>query len=114
MRLAPKPATITKKPAEQDEKVREKMVGLASVAEKVAKKTRYAKKNVAEIVRATMEVIAAEITKGNAVRLNGLGTLYVVDRPARNVVAFGKPMVVPARRKVKFRPHGELKQKLQK
>lgn len=112
MRLAPKPATITKKPAEQDEKA--KMVGLASVAEKVAKKTRYAKKNVAEIVRATMETIATEIARGNAVRLNGLGTLYVVDRPARNVVAFGKPMVVPARRKVKFRPHGELKQKLQK
>ena len=62
------------------------------------------------IVRILKETLA----KGEEITLRGFGTLSVVQREERNAVHFKtkEPIVVPARRTVKFRISNELKNTL--
>ncbi len=62
------------------------------------------------IVRILKETLA----KGEEITLRGFGTLSVVQREERNAVHFKtkEPIVVPARRTVKFRISEELKNSL--
>lgn len=58
--------------------------------------------------------ITLSLAKGEEVTLRGFGTLSVVQREERNAVHFKtkEPIVVPARRTVKFRISKELKELL--
>lgn len=79
-----------------------------AVSEKLHLST--AVKAVDGIVRILKETLA----KGEEITLRGFGTLSVVQREERNAVHFKtkEPIVVPARRTVKFRISKELKELL--
>jgi DNA-binding protein HU-beta len=109
MKMAVKPAPMPKK-VEKNGAEKKTVVGLTALVEKVARKTRYSKRDVAEVIRTLNEAVAAEIQKGNTVRLPGLGTFTRVEKAARSVNAFGKGVIeVPARRVVRFRPATAIK-----
>ncbi|WP_289705929.1 HU family DNA-binding protein, partial [Bacteroides acidifaciens] len=65
-------------------------------------------------VDGVFRVIKEALSKGEEVTLRGFGTLSVVQREERNAVHFKtkEPIVVPARRTVKFRISKELKELL--
>ena len=74
------------------------------------------KKSDAEhVVEAVFSVIADSLSKGEEVRLIGFGTFAVKQRQAsegRNPRT-GEPLVIPARKSVKFQPSKVLKEGLE-
>ncbi|OPY63704.1 MAG: DNA-binding protein HU [Pelotomaculum sp. PtaU1.Bin065] len=114
MKMTTRPTVMQRKPEREEGKARKKpVIGLGVITEKVAKKTRYAKSDVCNVLRAVLELVANETVKGNTVRLPGLGTLTLIGRAERVIKPFGKErMVVPAHKTVKFKPASYLKNAL--
>lgn len=114
MKLAAKPEPIRRVMGREEGKPpRRAIVGLRSVTDKVAKKTRYAKRDVGDVIRAALEQIAAEIARGNTVRLPGIGTFSLSERSERMANAFGNGLVlVPAHKTVRFKAARPLKNSL--
>ncbi|MEW5953262.1 MAG: HU family DNA-binding protein [Bacillota bacterium] len=109
MKMVPKPVAH-KKTIGKDGKAKKSVVGQAVLVEKVAKKVGYAKKDVAEVLRAVFAVVGDQAAKGRSLRLPGVGTLEAVERQEKIVNAFGRGnVVVPARKTVRFRPAKGLK-----
>jgi len=65
-------------------------------------------------VDGVIRVMKEALARGEEITLRGFGTLSVVQREERNAVHFKtkEPIVVPARRTVKFRISKELKELL--
>jgi DNA-binding protein HU-beta len=111
MTMPVRPASMPRKPVREEGRVAKKpIVGLGIIIDKVAKKTRYSKSDVGNVIRATLAIIALETSKGNCVRMPGLGTFSLTRRAEREIKTFGgDTIVVPAHRAVKFRPARVLK-----
>ena len=76
-----------------------------------ALKAGITKKDTEKVLNAAMELIAAELTKGEAVKLAGFGNFTVkerAERQARNPRT-GEEITVPAAKVVQFRPAKALK-----
>ena len=77
----------------------------------LATATDTTKKAAKEQIEAVVALIADELTKGNTVRINGLGTFSVVDREARTGrnPQTGEALEIPASKAVKFKVTTALK-----
>ena len=78
----------------------------------VAKVTELQKKDVKLAITQALQFIANELSDGKEVVLSGFGTFKVVDVKERNGrnPATGEAIVIPAGKKVRFKPHGALKE----
>jgi DNA-binding protein HU-beta len=63
------------------------------------------------VLSGLVSALAEHLRSGAKIRVNGLGTLQVRERPARTGrhPATGEPIEIEASRKVAFRPAKELK-----
>jgi DNA-binding protein HU-beta len=70
------------------------------------------KKQLSLMAAELVSTITAQLAQGTRIRMAGLGTLEVKQRPARTGrnPATGAPMPIAASRKVAFRPAKELKE----
>lgn len=77
----------------------------------VAKKTELPKRQVQAVLNAVLDEIIAALKKGESVRLAGFGTFAVAERNERTGrnPRTGKPMKIPARKVVRFKPAANLK-----
>ena len=67
---------------------------------------------VRNVLHALKSVVIGEISKGEDVRLSGIGKIYLAhrgERPARNIKT-GEMVIVPAHRRAAFRPSLELQE----
>lgn len=76
------------------------------LVDQIANKAGLTKKEAQAALDAFLEVTAQTLAKGEPVRLVGFGTFTVVKRAARTGrnPRTGKPLKIPARQVVKFRP----------
>ena len=70
----------------------------------MAEKTQLSKKDTESALKAFIEVITDELTKGEKVQLVGFGTFEVAERAAREGInpLTKKPMSIPASKAPKF------------
>lgn len=85
---------------------------MKQVIEKVAEDFNLTKKLGKEVVEAVVEGIVLSIKSGEKLRITGLGTFSIKDKPARTArnPKTGEAVQVPAKRVLKFTPTKELKQ----
>jgi DNA-binding protein HU-beta len=81
------------------------------LVERVAEQTGATKKHVAAILNAALDLIAAELRRGQRVTLVGFGTFTVRTRRAREGrnPQTGAPIHIPARNVPAFTPGKDLK-----
>lgn len=77
----------------------------------VSKMTQHSKAQTEEMFNAFMAVVQNSLTSGNSVQMIGFGTFAVEERAARigRNPATGKEMKIPAKRVVKFKVGGKMK-----
>ena len=77
----------------------------------VSKMTQHPKTQTEEMFNAFMAVIQNALTSGNSVQMIGFGTFAIEERAARigRNPATGKELNIPAKRVVKFKVGGKLK-----
>ena len=77
----------------------------------VADRAGLTKKAAREVVNATLDAIASTLKKGESVQLVGFGSFVVAQRKQRKGrnPRTGEPIMIPARKVVKFRPGKELR-----
>ncbi len=82
----------------------------------MAEKTQLSKKDTESALKAFIEVITDELTKGEKVQLVGFGTFEVTERAAREGInpLTKKPMSIPASKAPKFKPGRGLKDAVNK
>lgn len=82
--------------------------------ESVTTQTRLPKKDVAAVVNALLGDVRNRVQRGEAVRLNGVGTVELTDSKPRNVRSLTTHEVVqiPARKRVTFKVSSSLKSSL--
>lgn len=82
----------------------------------MAEKTQLSKKDTESTLKAFIEVITDELTKGEKVQLVGFGTFEVTERAAREGInpLTKKPMSIPASKAPKFKPGRGLKDAVNK
>lgn len=82
----------------------------------MAEKTQLSKKDTESTLKAFIEVITDELTKGEKVQLVGFGTFEVAERAAREGInpLTKKPMSIPASKAPKFKPGRGLKDAVNK
>ena len=79
-----------------------------------AVKTGLTKKDTEKALNAAIELITAELQKGETVKLAGFGNFVVKERAERQSrnPRTGEPVTVPASKAVQFRPAKALKESL--
>lgn len=82
----------------------------------MAEKTQLSKKDTESTLKAFIEVITDELTKGEKVQLVGFGTFEVAERAAREGInpLTKKPMSIPASKAPKFKAGRGLKDAVNK
>lgn len=77
----------------------------------VSKMTQHSKAQTEEMFNAFMAVVQNSLTSGNSVQMIGFGTFAVEERAARigRNPATGKELKIPAKRVVKFKVGGKMK-----
>lgn len=82
------------------------------LADAVASKMGLSKKQAAEIITSTFDVIAKTMIKGDKVNVPGFGIFRVANRKAREGVnpKTGEKIHIPAKKAAKFRPAKALKE----
>ena len=82
----------------------------------MAEKTQLSKKDTESTLKAFIEVITDELTKGEKVQLVGFGTFEVTERAAREGInpLTKKTMSIPASKAPKFKPGRGLKDAVNK
>lgn len=82
----------------------------------MAEKTQLSKKDTESALKAFIEVITDELTKGEKVQLVGFGTFEVAERAAREGInpLTKKPMSIPASKAPKFKAGRGLKDAVNK
>jgi DNA-binding protein HU-beta len=86
-------------------------VGLRQLAAGLAAAHAMPRRQVEAVLSGLVSALAEHLKSGAKIRVNGLGTLQVRERPARTGrnPATGEPIEIRASRKVAFRPAKELK-----
>ena len=86
------------------------------LVEAIAEKTGLSKKDTDAAVKAFIEVVTKELTKGGSVQLVGFGTFEVTKRTARTGrnPATGEPIKIKASKAPKFRAGMALKNAVNK
>lgn len=81
-------------------------------AKRVAKETGQSAKEIEATLRITFDVLARTLAAEESYSIPNFGTFETVERPARpaNNPATGERIQLPARRVVRFRPTGRIKQ----
>ena len=81
---------------------------------KVAQATGFSKKDITEVVNATLDVAFDTLRAGDELNFTGFGKLYTIDRPARvgRNPKTGEAVDISAKKQIKFRPSNALKAKL--
>ena len=87
------------------------VVTTKQLAAALAEARQIPKKDAEAIVSETLTLIVSNLVGGNKVRLNGLGTLQVKDRPARTArnPGTGETIQVAASKKISYTAAKELK-----
>lgn len=77
----------------------------------IAEKTELSKKDSEKALKAFIDVVTEELTKGEKIQLVGFGTFEVSERAAREGrnPQTGKPMPIPASKTPKFKAGKALK-----
>ncbi|HEX2940481.1 MAG TPA: HU family DNA-binding protein [Rhodopila sp.] len=88
------------------------VVTLKALFEQLGETHDLPKKQVAAMANDLVSTITTQLAKGARIRMTGLGTLEVKNRPARTGrnPATGAPMQIAASKKVAFRAAKELKE----
>ena len=83
----------------------------ALIEDVTASTTGYSRRQVAEIVEATLNTIAAKVASGQAVTLTGFGTFRATERAARTGTNLHtkQKIQIPASRSVRFTAGSTLK-----
>ena len=89
---------------------------LKQVINDIAEARKLSKVDAREFVDWTAQYIKTELKKNKEFNLFGLGKIVVVDRKARKGIspATGKPIKIPASKKIKLRPNKMLKEEINK
>jgi DNA-binding protein HU-beta len=87
-------------------------VTLKGVFEHLAERLELPKKQAHALLDGMVEALAGHLKNGERIRMSGLGTLEVKNRPARQGrnPATGETIQIAASKKVAFRPAKELKE----
>jgi DNA-binding protein HU-beta len=87
-------------------------VTLKGVFEHLAESLELPKKQAHALLDGMIEMLTGHLKKGERIRISGLGTLEVKNRPARQGrnPATGETIQIAASKKVAFRPAKELKE----
>ncbi len=82
----------------------------------MAEKAEMSKKDTESVLKAFLEVVTDELTKGEKVQLVGFGTFEVAERAAREGInpLTKKPMSIPASKAPKFKAGRGLKDAVNK
>ncbi len=82
----------------------------------MAEKAEMSKKDTESVLKAFIEVVTDELTKGEKVQLVGFGTFEVAERAAREGInpLTKKPMSIPASKAPKFKAGRGLKDAVNK
>ena len=83
----------------------------SELAHDLALRCNLTRRGAAECVDAVFDLIADTVQTGETVTVTGFGTFTAVEKPATTKRAFGKAVLVPARRVVKFRAGSGLRGK---
>jgi DNA-binding protein HU-beta len=85
---------------------------LRHIAEQLSEVHELPKRQANEMLTQVIEMIAKSLTKGDKIRLSGLGILQVRKRAARTGrnPRTGEPIKIKASKKIAFRPAKELKE----
>jgi len=75
-----------------------------TLAGNVAKASKVSEDDVNKVLKALGPAMREELTKGQAVTIEGLGTFRIVKLPEYRDLKDGKPVVIPARNTVEFVP----------
>lgn len=91
------------------------MMNKKELVKAVAQKLDITQKEVAGVVDAVLESIAEALKTGEEIKLTGFGKWTVVERAARQAhnPKTGEPVLVPAKKAVRFKPAKDLKEKVQ-
>lgn len=87
-----------------------------SVIDLVAQEFNLTKKLAKEVIEVVFEGITDAISNGERLRIDGVGTFNIIDKPARMArnPKTGEPVRVPAKKVVKFSPAKTLKESMTK
>lgn len=77
--------------------------------EAVAKRTGNTMKDTKPIIVDALAFIGESLKNGDRISLNGFGIFETVEKEAREAKAFGKDIIIPAQKQVKFKPSKSLK-----
>lgn len=80
----------------------------------IAKSTELTKKDAEKALKAFIDVVGDELSKGEKVQLAGFGTFEVVERAAREGInpRTKEAITIPASKAPKFKPMKSLKEKV--
>jgi len=80
----------------------------------IAKNTELTKKDAEKALKAFIDVVGEELSKGEKVQLAGFGTFEVVERAAREGInpRTKEAISIPASKAPKFKPMKSLKEKV--
>lgn len=87
------------------------LVATRQLAVELAEREHLTQRQAGEILATVVEMLTEHLKGGARVRISGLGTLEVKNRPARmgRNPATGQPIQIKASKKIAFRPAKELK-----
>ncbi|MBD5087806.1 MAG: HU family DNA-binding protein [Lachnospiraceae bacterium] len=88
----------------------------AELVAAIAEKTELSKKDSEKALKAFVDVVTEELTKGEKIQLVGFGTFEVAERAAREGrnPQTGKTMTIPASKAPKFKAGKALKEVINK
>ena len=86
----------------------------ADLINAIAEKGEYSKKDADKALKAFIDVVGDELSKGGKVQLAGFGTFEVVERAAREGInpRTKETISIPASKAPKFKPMKSLKEKV--